>query len=77
MKKLVLMVLVLALFTLAGRSVSACSCGDVKGPIVFKDNAPAPDSEAVKKWRLEQTDFCFFHWIGCQDRKGKSEVSGV
>ena len=60
MKKLVLMVLVLALFTLAGRSVSACSCGDVKGPIVFKDNAPAPDSEAVKKWRLEQTDFAFF-----------------
>jgi hypothetical protein len=29
-------------------------------PIVFKGSAAAPDAEAVKKWRLEQTEFAFF-----------------
>ena len=60
MKKLIFMVLMLAFFTLAERSVYACSCGDVKGPIVFKGSAMPPDAEAIKKWRLEQTEFAFF-----------------
>ena len=60
MKKLILMVLIMVFFTLAERAAYACSCSEVKGSIVIKDSAPAPDSEAIKKWRLEQTEFAFF-----------------
>ena len=60
MKKLILMVSIFACFTLAGRAVYACSCGDVKGSFVLKASAPAPDAETVRKWRHNQTEFAFF-----------------
>ena len=60
MKKLIFMVWLIAFFTLAGQAVYACSCGEIKGTIVLNDNAPKPDPEEVKKWRLEQTEFAFF-----------------
>lgn len=60
MKKLILMVWLIAFFTLAGQAVYACSCGKITGSIVLKDNAPKPNPDEVKKWRLEQTEFAFF-----------------
>ena len=60
MKKLIFMVWLIAFFTLAGQAVYACTCGKIKGMIVLNDNAPKPDPEEVKKWRLEQTEFAFF-----------------
>ncbi len=60
MKKLMLMLWLIALFTLAGQAVYACTCGKITGTIVLNDNAPKPDSEEAKKWRIEQTEFAFF-----------------
>ena len=61
MKKLILMFWLIALFTFAGQSAYACSCRKITGVIIDPNgNAPKPDPEEVKKWRLEQTDTAFF-----------------
>ena len=54
------MVWLIGLFTLAGQAVYACTCGEIKGTIVLNDNAPKPDPEEVRKWRIEQTEFALF-----------------
>ena len=59
-KKLILMVWLIACFTLAGQAVYACRCGKITGSIVLKDNAPKPNPDELKKWRLEQTEVAFF-----------------
>jgi hypothetical protein len=76
MKKLILVIWIMTLFTLTGRSVYACSCGDVKGPIVFKGSAVPPDAEAIKKWRLEQTEFAFFVGSVVKIEKVKMKSAG-
>jgi hypothetical protein len=60
MKKLTLMFWLIAFFTFAGQAAYACSCGKIMGPFVFNDDTPKPDSEEVRKWRLEQTDSALF-----------------
>ena len=72
MKRLILILWLIAMFTFAGQAAYACSCGKITGPIVLNDRAPKPSPEEVRKWRLEQTDIALF--IGSVKKIEKQKV---
>ena len=60
MKKLILIVSLIAFFPLGAQALYACSCGKIAGPIVLNDKSLKPDPVEVQRWRREQTEFAFF-----------------
>jgi hypothetical protein len=60
MKHLVLLFGLIIFFASSVPATYACSCGKITVTIVINDEAPKPDAEEIKRWRLEQNDVAFF-----------------
>lgn len=60
MKHLALIFGLIILFVSSAPATYACSCGKITGTLVINDEAPKPNAEEVKRWRLEQNEVAFF-----------------
>jgi hypothetical protein len=74
MKPLIILSCFFTVATLSLQSTLACTCGELKNPVVITAEPP-PTTEEIRKWRAGQTDYAFFVGQVIQIEKIKAKRS--